>query len=157
MRDFEKVFGDNIGGVLTFEFTPKSNVVSIPKAYKGCVIHPVQLIEGAQWYIGKATNRTLRLLDELTESKQSDFHTVQLSGFFPNDSEEMSLLFQEMENEYFIITCKDANGVRRLLGTEECGLKFTYKHDTGDDMPVRPGYSFQFTGAQPKKPYRYEF
>lgn len=155
MNDINKHRGDNLGGLYHFRFIPKNDVNSIPVAISGKICEPVELKSGARWFDFYATEGTQSFNEDQQTNDHGNYFKLKLSGSTPKIRTEVSDIFNEMKDQEFIIDCTDNNGNRRLIGTINEPLRFSFKSDTGNGAQNKNAYSFEFYGDVSKVPPTY--
>lgn len=151
MNDINKPCDDNLGGLFLFNFIPVTEVQSIAEPIDSRVLEPVTTTTIGRWYECYASEGTMKFIEDLQQSDQGDFHKAKLSAFIPKDRTDIADQFEKMRNKDFIIDYIDNNGHRKLIGTLDYPLRFTYSLDTGATVPNKNGHTIEFYGDILKK------
>jgi len=108
--------------------------------YSDIILHP-----GKEWLNGYATQGTLRVTETPVFSSGLVRYSHRLEGFLPRDIPDLTRLMAAMANDRFIVLAKNAAQDRKLLGTIQTALRFSYNYDSRriGDQQVN-GYSYQF-------------
>ncbi len=77
---------DNIGGVLFFYFIPVSDVISIPRPWKGNVPSIIELLPGKEFFAGYSTYNQLSFSNELVNDPAGCYYRNSVKGFYPKPS-----------------------------------------------------------------------
>jgi hypothetical protein len=144
IKDIIKHCNENLGGVFIFKFIPVIHVQSIAQPIDNRILTPVVLKQGFNWLDFYATEGTMQLKEDLQPSDHGDFYKLKLTASVPKIRTEIDHTFSLMRNVKFLIDVVDNNGQRKLLGTLEEPLSFTFQSDTGDSMPKKNNYSVEF-------------
>ena len=156
MNDIKKPSGDNIGGLIRFNFIPYEDVESIDMPIDGKVTIEVELKEGKQWYCGYGTLGSMSYTETPSENMNGAVFSKLLSAVCPQDGEENNALFNEMRNRRFIVDYTDSNGLRKLIGSIEEPLKFNATLNTQTSMPGLNAHAISFYGEGTFKAYIYD-
>lgn len=156
MRDINKPSGDNLGGVLRFNFIDVNDVQSIADAVNSTVSTAVTLKTAMQWYEGYGTLGSIGFTEIPEMTGAGTLYKRQFVALCPQDGEDINDLFNEMRNKQFIIDYTDSNGLRKLVGSLEEPLNFAATLNTKTNMPELAGHSISFYGDASHKAYRYD-
>ncbi len=146
MRDINRPSGNNLGGVIRFNFIDVNDVLSIAETIDGCVNEVVKLKDGGQWYAGYGTQNTIGYKEPPEPNPNGPIYKKSFVAMCPQDSSDNKDLFREMRNKRFIVDLTTSNGIRLLAGTLEEPLQFTAILDTKIQVPELAGYSIAFYG-----------
>ena len=141
MNNFPEFNHEGLGGVQTFNFIPTHDVDEIPYSWNHIQAQAVALKTGKQWFTGRAVPRTLQLSEKMN---RNDLYEYKLSGIITGKDQNIIPLFQAMAAKQFIVDTTDQNGSRRLLGTNDYGMDFSWSHNTGESTSDRNQFSFEF-------------
>lgn len=147
----------NSGGLKKFFFVPFLGVSENPVVVAGSAVTPLGLFPGFSLLAGYATIHTLQFIEEQNENEHGIFYEQTLTGFAPSDTQEMMDLFTEMAQNRFLIMTSDYLGKKRLVGSSDNPLAFSYKFSTGNDRKDSRGYKFSFSGISTKAALDYPF
>lgn len=138
--------GVNLGGILSFRFTPVENVESIDYNPISQIFYDITLKSGKIWYDGYSTFEKKLVNSVQNESPNGPLYKNELKGFFPGHNWQVEKLFNVMVQfgAKFIVDYTDNNGERVLLGTIENGIKFGYEYTTQDLVKKLHGYNYRF-------------
>lgn len=155
MQDIKQPIGNNLGGVITFNFIDVKNVLSIPTPVNSMIIQPVVLQPGEHWYVGYGTLGTIGYSEPSEFTNAGTLYKRMFVAFAAQDSAINSILFNEMRNGQFLIDYKDSNGLRKLIGSIEEPLFFSANLNTKTNMPELAGHAVGFYGDGTHKAYVY--
>ena len=130
--------GDNIAGVLTFWFVPLADVLSQAGG-------DVTLAAGKEWYTGGATRFRLNTTEKTEDTPHGPVTEVELVGFIPRRSSPLDAVLEQMVGRTrYLVIYQDYNGYRKLLGSIKQGLRFSWKHLSGQRPGEDSGVEFGF-------------
>lgn len=155
MNDVNKFTDDNLGGVMLFKFIPVDDVSSIPTAVNHIIPTGVVLKPGCRWYEFYGTIGTIEFTEKKQDSEAGAFYKKSLKAITPKVRTELDLVFNEMKNRRFILDVTDNNGIRKIVGSIEAGLKFSDESNTKSEASQRNEYSIEFSGEGEDKSYTY--
>jgi hypothetical protein len=135
---------DNLGGNQGFSFIPADLVLNIPPTNGGYLDDDPELAEGASFFNGYATAKTLLFDEKEQKSNAGTSYLQKIIGFYPKIIPSVVSLFTQMRNRKFIVKITDSNGLLRLVGTIEQPLEFRFSLSTGNAPVNRNGISFEF-------------
>lgn len=136
----------NLPGYLDFKFVPLSYVQSVPDHWNQWSIYSdIVLLAGKEWLNGYATQGTLRVAEGATANSGLVTYLHRVEGFLPRDIPDLTGLMQAMAHDRFLVLAKNADQNRKLLGTLQTGLRFSYSYDSKriGEQQVK-GYSYRF-------------
>ena len=135
----------NPGGLKSFGFAPAVTLTGIPQTVAGATLSELVFKTGFNLLNGYATANTLQFTEDATENEQGVFYEQNLQGFVPLDTAQIIALFAEMLQMRFVCIAKDFNNAKRLVGSVENPLIFSYKYTSGNDRKDAKGYKFNFS------------
>lgn len=156
MKDIEAFTGDNMGGIEKFRYIPADDVEEIPEANNHLIEDVIILKAGKQWYNAVCTLGTTGYSEKQAETDQGQSYDKSLTGFVPKDSPEMAALFDEMENQRYIIDYTDNNGYRKIIGSLTEPVRFKADGETKTDASGRNGHVITFYSLGSHKSYFYD-
>jgi hypothetical protein len=156
MEDIKQPVGDNLGGLLRFNYIPVKDVESIPDAIDGKVVEEVVVKEGKRWYAGYATQGTIGFSEPTEKNPAGTIFKPLFVGVCPQDNEQNNFLFHQKRDQQFIIDITDSNGLRRLVGSIAEGLEFSAALSTQTDVAGRNGYNISYSGDTTHRSYIYD-
>jgi len=142
----------NLGGIKAFSFIEIGLVSSFPIPVSFQLTNYPTLIQGASFKTGLAAPFSYRF--DLKPNKEDNpaYYFFNLSGFYPEISRNILSLFEEMEQEEFLLIATDNNNLNRIVGTELTPLFFKYTEIHGLNLPNKQGLEFTFHGTLLKPP-----
>lgn len=146
MNDINKFTDDNLGGVMLFKFIPVDDVQEIPTAINNMIASAVVLKPATRWYEFYGTIGTIEFNEDQSDSEAGSYFKKSLKAITPKNRTDVDLIFGEMKNRRFILDVLDNNGIRKIVGTIQEGLKFTSKASTKGEATQRNEYVIEFTG-----------
>lgn len=155
MNDINQPFGDNLGGVLRFNFIDVNDIESIDVAVNSMVLQAVTLKTAKQWFAGYGTRGSIGYSETPEITNAGTLYKRQFVAFCPKDGPDNDDLFNEMRNKQFIIDYTDGNGLRKLVGSLEEPLFFSATLNTKTNTPELAGHSISFYGDATYKAYVY--
>ena len=144
MNDINRHEGDNLGGVVSFNFIPVQDVESLTMPIEHRIVEPLQLKTGKYWYCGFATLGTIGFTEESQQTPNGEVYKQKFAAIRPKDDKDISLLLNEMRNQKFIIDYTDANGQRKLIGTTDEPLFFSSVLNTKTSVAGRNEHTLIF-------------
>lgn len=144
MKNINSPDGDNIGGVLRFNFIDVNDVDIIPDPIEGKIIEVVTLKEGKQWYCGYGTLDTIGYTESSEQTSSGTIYKKQFVASCPQDSADNGSLFEENRHKKFILDYTDSNGLRKLVGTIDEPLFFLSVLNTQTNRVSLAGHSITF-------------
>lgn len=146
MKDIKKPNGNNLGGVIRFNFIDVNDVESIPDSIDDVVSEAVVLKEGAQWSCGYGTQFSIGYSEPTESTNAGTIYKKSFDASCPQDCAENKNLFRLKRNKRFILDIYTSNGLRLLVGTIEEPLQFTSNLATKTQMTELAGYVIKFYG-----------
>jgi len=146
MNDIKKPIGNNLGGVIRFNFIDVNDVESIPDSIDDVVSEAVVLKEGAQWSCGYGTQFSIGYSEPTEDTNAGTIYKKSFDATCPQDSAENKNLFRLKRHKRFILDIYTSNGMRLLVGTIAEPLKFSAKLSTKTQMSELAGYVINFSG-----------
>lgn len=134
----------NLGGLSTFQFAPAEAFSVFSGVFNGRILFPLVLNTGFDWFKGYSTAYTLGFTETLKTSEHGKYYEQTITGFVPGDRAELIDLMETMDDRYFVLQVKDANGASRLVGGFGCPMLFSSNYDSGLARSDGKGYQFQF-------------
>lgn len=138
----------NIGGVAYFWFAPIEKVQSIPDVNSTlkAISAPVTWKDGGTFLSGYSTIEKQSLSIRSSFGSNGRSFDVELSGFWPGHDESMSELLDLMNGQQFIVLAEDNEAKRRLLGTLDEPMIFSFgEWGAGTANSGGRGYKFSFS------------
>lgn len=140
MNNLSKPSG-SIAGIEKIWFIPAYNVVSVGDI----ILNEVQGMSiYGQWYSIYGVIGSKVYTENEKESKDGIIIDKALQIFYPEISEQVIRLLEEMKGQQFLVAFKDHNGLYRLAGTKDNPLNFTYKINTGKSISDAQGVDMEF-------------
>jgi len=159
MNDINKIPGDNFGAIASIHFCPIDLVAAIPDAVIGQITQAVTFEPGGQWFNFYHTFETLSFSQKVVNTSQGRHYELIITGFIPNQSNDLDVVFQEMEEKKHLLKITDTNGhiflVGRIENGEEYGATFSAEYNSQPKVAGLKGYSFQFKLLTPVRAYYY--
>ena len=147
ISDFEIVaMIENMGGALSFSFSPYQDVNAIPSLGDGSA-GPIEMKAGKSFSQGYASAGSLLLNEKPEPSPAGKLYKVSIPGFYPKPSKAMLKLFSEMTGQRFIVCITDSNGDTSIVGNTAEPLAFTSARSTKQVPAERAGFDFEFSGT----------
>jgi hypothetical protein len=156
MNDINEFFGNNLGGVLRFNFIPVAHCVSIDMPIKGKVLKPVEVLTGKRWFSGYATLETIGFAEPSELTDNGTIYKPKFTAIVPKDSAEATHLFDQMSNGRFLLDYTDSNGLRKLVGSLDEPLFFSADLNTKQNIAGRNEHLINFYGTTTNKAYVYD-
>jgi hypothetical protein len=135
---------ENIGGCQMFWFIPSNQVMHLPVTAQRKILSPIVLKANAAFLLGYATEKTLFFDEKPQENDAGDYYMTEVGGFFPKMTPGTLALFSSMRKQRFIVVVEDNNGHKRVAGSLDNPMKFSFDASTGDNPKSRNGYRFMF-------------
>lgn len=102
---------------------------------------------GYGWKRIAFTHRMLDFGDDVKQVADGQVHNIKVGGFVPRtDPVAVSLMHEMSQYEDFILRIRDNDGRRRLVGTLQETIKFSYKEGNSGGPGTRKGLWFEFAG-----------
>lgn len=144
ITDFVKLTGVNLSGLVKVEFVPIDQVDVLPAAWEQEIATAVTLIGAAQWLKAYYTQGTGGYSCPDAKDPAGDKYKIIVEGFLPKELLDNTRLFHKMSEDGFLVIAYDSNGNRRLCGTKEKPMRFTWSETTLSQLGGRTGYQWQF-------------
>lgn len=155
MNDINKFTDDNLGGVMLFKFIPIDDVQEIPTAINNIIASGITLKPSTRWFEFYGTIGTIEFNEDQAESEAGAYYKKSVKAITPKNRTELDLIFNEMKDRRFILDVTDNNGIRKIVGTKQEGLRFTAKASTKAEASQRNEYQIEFSGEGENKSYTY--
>lgn len=147
----------NLGSVKKLLFRPVRDISNIPEpASDHNITDDITFSTGNGFYQMYVTLDTASVSIEESIDDQGPVCQVTISGLVPGDSNVNQASFYPMSYDRFIVIAEDNNGVQRIAGNLNNGMRFTYNYTTQDAVSGRRGYEIEFTGQFAIPPYYYK-
>ena len=150
IESFPQLTPGTLGGCRGFEYVPASELLHIPRLRNGQVPAPVILKDGSAFRKGYSTFKTLVFEEKIQENDSGKYYLCEIKGFYPKICHEILDLFARMAMDHFVVVVTDNNGLRRVCGTDDNPLNFSFDQGTGSEPASRAGISFSFRGQLPQ-------
>ncbi len=139
--------GPNVGGCQPFEFCPAHLVLSIPAAIDSVIEDEILFKGDHRWYEGWHRETTASYNERARESAAGTVYDVSYKFFYPGLSAPVINLMQRLIQMRHILQVKDNNGMLRVAGELENGLRFRYEFGTGEGPTGLRGHQCEFYGT----------
>lgn len=155
MNDINKFSGENLGGLIRFNFAVVSDILTIEEAVDSKISKVIKMKPGTRWYSGYATLGTMSFTEPTEETNAGPIYKRSFNAFCPKDDEEKTDLFARMRNEKFILDITDSNCLRKIIGSINEPLSFKSTLNKKANMPELAGYAISFFGDGTHPSYIY--
>ena len=145
----------NLGSVLQFYFIPVT-VIDYITIVDGEVT-TIGLPRGYVWPKGYGPLESMRFVEPGEDTANGVKYKPVFTCMVPKDSILNTKLFNKMRNQKYVVAYKDANGLKKLIGLKEEGLKFSAVLDTKQVVAGRNEYAISFYGETSHPAYSYNF
>lgn len=137
------------GGSCTLYAVRRQDVLSMPSHIPGqATMDPLLIQNGTQFYTYRLDADSIRFTESTEDSRQGSLSRISLSGFRTEISIEHQTELEKLRPGYYIVLWEDALGRRRLLGTPDRPMLFTYSSDSGATDQDETGATWRFDGIQ---------
>ena len=136
----------NIGGCHTFHFIKADNVQLIVINTLHNNVSELVLKLHTAFHSGYASFRSLQFQENMRNNDSGRFFLTRISGFYPGLTNHILNIFSAMQAQEFIVVITDNNNQKRLVGTPQSPLKFTFNQASGANPTQRNGFEFTFEG-----------
>lgn len=133
-------------GFSSFQFTPSQNLSNIPNVVSAEISSAVSFSGSNDWYDGSFLKGSSSLSEKQKEIDGNDYHELLFSARVPGHDKELLALFQEMKRYRHIILVTDNQGDKRLCGTLQEPLRFSFNVITQEQPGDFKGIEFSFYG-----------
>jgi hypothetical protein len=148
MTNFPDFEFEGLSGGKTFNFIPTHDIDTIPYTIFETIDSDVILITGKTWFTGNSLPRSLDITEE--HVPESNTYKYKVTGRLTGSDSVIMPLFKDMASRSYVLDITDMNGNRRLIGTNENGMDFTWKRISGKIFE----YTFSCELIEPAKIYR---
>lgn len=145
ITDFTRSFGTNISGLVKVEFVPIDFIDEIPESWEQEISTEITLGGSFQWLKAFYSQGTGGFSCDDSIDPSGCKYKIGVSGFLPKELLDNTRLFHKMCEDGFIVVATDSNGNKRVCGTVDKPMKFTWSETTLVQLGGRPGYQWQFT------------
>jgi len=156
MDDINRFEGDNMGGLIRFDFALAKDIESIEEPVDSVICGAVIMKPGTRWYCGYATRGTIGYTEPTEDTSAGPVYKKSFSAFCPKDDQEKTSLFARMRNELFVIKFLDSNLQCKIAGSLTEPLSFKYVLNTKTNMSDLAGYAINFYGDGTHEAYLYD-
>lgn len=134
------------GGLCEFFFAKLEDVEIWPQLNPQTSTYTEEVIlrAGASWYRCQVIDPERDYKEESKTAEGGPYVDVRLAGFLPDDSPLNTVTIAGMMLHDYVIVLQERNGMRRLIGNEDAGAKFTHSYDSSDGDGTR-GRQLVFT------------
>ena len=137
------------GGSCTIYVVRLRDVFSMPHHIPGIAsLAPLLIQPGSQFYTYSLDAESIRFTESTLDSRQGSASQIRLAGFRSNLDIPHQIEIEKLRPGYYIVLWQDAEGRRRLLGTPDRPMKFSFSSDSGASDQDDTGSSWQFEGIQ---------
>ncbi|HNX08232.1 MAG TPA: hypothetical protein PKL96_11665 [Bacteroidales bacterium] len=145
MKNFIDFNMETMGGCESFLFAPKEDILLIPAVVDNVIAQEIQFLGANTFYLGAAIMDTLSFSEEQQDGDPGSSFKTEITGLVPRLTAAYLDLFNEMRRHRFVVLVKDNNGLSRLAGTKDAGMKFWFKQSTKTSPSGLNGFEFGFT------------
>lgn len=127
------------GGLCEFFFAKREDVETWPllNPQTNTYTQEVVLRGGASWYRCQVIDQDRDYTEEGKAGDAGPYVELRLGGFLPDDSPVNTVTVGNMAYHDYVIVLQERNGIRRLIGNEDAGAKFTHSYDSSDSDGTR--------------------
>jgi hypothetical protein len=151
IKDIKRQIESNLGGVNSYIFIPKNDVVFIPPVINGSIKMGIDIKAGTKWFRGYGVEGTMRYTDDQSESDHGDSFEKKFIATIPKDQESLVEFINSTVNKKFILLCTTNNEEHILLGTIEEPLSFKSNTDSKAAVNERNEVTIEFFGVGTSK------
>jgi hypothetical protein len=146
---------DNKGSILQLLIARKVEVVSIPDPIRGVITGDIVFAAGCGFTRWDVTLETARIKSNGKQTREGVTRSNPLTFSVPKDNAIARYQFLVAEADEFIVCFTDGNGSRKLYGTLDSPVRFTFDHDGGGRFADGNKYDCQFYYDGPDNIYFY--
>lgn len=145
MNSFFEFDMESMGGVVEFNFSPIENIAVIPDAVNDCISTPITFSGANIFFQGKALRDSLNFSEKQKITNAGENFITEVTGMVPKLTVPYLNIFNEMKRHRFVLLVTDNNGLLRLCGTKEKGMRFSFDQDSKNRPGLLSGFQFSFT------------
>lgn len=134
----------NIGGCELFKFIPVCDVDFVELNFSLNTVLAISLKPGKEFFTGYASFNSLQFRERIRNNDSGNYFLTEITGFYPKLSQDALRLFSEMQHKEFVVILADNNRNKRLVGSPETPVIFTFDQSTGRSPSQRNGFDFRF-------------
>ncbi len=146
----------NVPGLGYLNFVEEDGVDAIAADVASVVSDNITLKSGYAWKRGEFVHEVAELTGKIMKSAAGDCYDVTVTGFYPKVQPLMTHQFWQMKDRRFLVSVKDQNRYKRLLGNVYGGAEFGFSESSGmlGGMKVG-GYDVWFNWKTTRPPLFY--
>jgi hypothetical protein len=147
--------GDNPGSIMQVQIARAADVISIPDDVGGTIYGDIVFQEGTGFMSWDVVFETAGV-NSTDKSTREGFSNINGLGFkLANDKPGLRAMLLVAANDRFIILFTDAMGRKKLFGTKEAPVSFTFTHDGGTEIQSGNFYPCKFKYEGPDNIFFY--
>ena len=135
---------ENISGLAYLDFAPVSDVDSIDRPWQEEISQAVVFNPTKSFFRLAFSQETGKFSSPEEKNPSGSLHKAEVVGFTPLMRMATAAIFSEMREDLFVVVVTDNNGNKRLVGTLEEPLRFSFSESTESSYGVRQGYAWAF-------------
>ena len=137
------------GGSCTIYVVRLRDLFAMPRHIPGIAsMEPLLIKPETEFYTYRFDADSVRLADSSRSSRQGERSNISLEGYRSNLDIDHQLQIEKLRPGYYIVLWEDAEGRRRLLGTPDRPMKFSYSADSGRSDQDTTRATWRFEGVQ---------
>lgn len=137
------------GGNCTIYVVRLRDVFAMPRHIPGIAsMEPLLIQPDTQFYTYRFDADSVRFAESSRSNRQGERSNISLEGYRSNLDIDHQLQIEKLRPGYYIVLWEDAEGRRRLLGTPDRPMKFSYSADSGRSDQDTTRATWRFDGVQ---------
>lgn len=146
---------DNLGGITELLVIRTADVISIPDPINGAVFGEAVLQAGASFAKWNVILESPQVNSASRSSNAGRYRSNTIEFSIPKDRADLQNMFEQAEDDEFIVLYKYPGGTWKLFGLLETPVQFEYSHDSGGKLADRNQYIGRFYYEGPDNRYFY--
>lgn len=146
---------DNIGGLIEIKVARKSEITSIQQPSGGIIYGNITFLPGFGFVTWAVTKDTPGADSNSRPSREGTTKGNRLRFSIPKDRADIRKMFEQAQDDEFVVLYKDANGKQKIFGSLTAPVKFRYNHSTGTQPSGKNGYECEFYYEGPENMFEY--
>lgn len=146
---------DNLGGILSIQVARAADIENIPDPVDGIVYGDIDFFPGKGFVSWDCTSESGSAESKSRQSREGSTKGNTLPFVIPKGRASLQNMFDQAEEDEFVVLFKDANGKQRIFGTKETPVRFRYDHTSGEAHSDLNRYSCEFYYTGPGNMFDY--
>lgn len=146
---------DNLGGIISIQVARAADIQSIPDPVDGVVFGDITFFPGKGFVSWDCTSESGAAEIRSRSSREGSSKGNALPFVVPKGRADLQAMFDQAEEDEFVIRYTDANGKNFIFGTKDLPVRFKYDHTSGESHADLNRYNCEFYYTGPTNIFEY--